>query len=758
MTNILWPVVFAVVGVVLVAWFVLTHIYFRSIAQLVSSTLLGRGTSKALAEAVAKKIIYGVAVVFLFTYGYVWRTIVVDAQGRQFAVREQTQGDVHLKGAVERLSLGGFRGVTTCYLWNVAMDQQKKNELSDLENTVRLLTELQPHFNTPWLFQSWNLAYNVSNKTDQPSDKFFWISRGVQLLADGERQNNNNPDLRFEMGATYQHKICQSDETNYHRSLFQLSMIPPNERDPARFPLKGARREIGLDELAKFCDAHPQLTRRLREGIHKDALLEQRRLFSCATPEDMVRFLADNYRVPSLYPEGTPTPAGADWVANPDTGLDPDNLARFPILPPTRTYPAGSPLHLFLPDDDLTERDLITEESPRGNLDSWDGYKVAGAWYGYAQEPLPPPDRKYAGENEPVVDPIHQHVSPHMLTVIFRHYPARAQSYIAERLEEEGWFDDVGWSTKGPEWFAEVIGAGHSWAENAWGEAYKMWKAHGMRNHLLMSAADEENMKEEGLIYTKKKKLTPEMGVPPFEDDPQLKEGWEAMRQVFLYESNRQVTNYGHNYNRAFVEQDARTVRARELFYQAQALAQTGSTVLALRKYQEPDPPTPSDEPNKPPRPSVLGGLSALDAWVKVLQDNDEFRRDAFIADQACEIEMDYLDVLNRALPGNEMKVQLGAASLVGGVGWPNLVGAAEAVRPTLFPPMALTRGPFDRTEADGTRPWISDGVRRGVLERRRLYQPRRKDVEPPTPLKPPQPGTEPIGQPAAQFSPPGRP
>src|SRR4029077_8688146 len=106
-----------------------------------------------------------------------------------------------------------------------------------------------------------------SNKTDRISDKYFYITRGVRLLADGERQNHDDPDLRFEMGSTYQHKICQSDETNYHRSLFQLSLIPPNERDPARFrPRNGRREKVNMDEFMKFCEKHAQLIRRLREG------------------------------------------------------------------------------------------------------------------------------------------------------------------------------------------------------------------------------------------------------------------------------------------------------------------------------------------------------------------------------------------------------------------------------------------------------------------------------------------------------------
>ena len=35
-----------------------------------------------------------------------------------------------------------------------------------------------------------------------------------------------------------------------------------------------------------------------------------------------------------------------------------------------------------------------------------------------------------------------QHRVPKMAMHIFRSYPSRAQAYIAETLEEEGWFDD----------------------------------------------------------------------------------------------------------------------------------------------------------------------------------------------------------------------------------------------------------------------------------------------------------------------------
>ena len=91
---------------------------------------------------------------------------------------------------------GATRGLVETVLWQIAIDKQMKHEWNQLEFFVRSLTKLQPHFLTPWLFQSWNLAYNVSVESDRVRDKYFYISRGIELLAQGERRNHNNPDMR----------------------------------------------------------------------------------------------------------------------------------------------------------------------------------------------------------------------------------------------------------------------------------------------------------------------------------------------------------------------------------------------------------------------------------------------------------------------------------------------------------------------------------------------------------------------------------
>ena len=481
-------------------------------------------------------------------------------------------------------------------------------------------------------------------------------------------------------------------------------------------------------------------------------------------------FLRDNYRVPSLYREDPEHP-GKFILEEP--------LSRFPVLPPAasaRNYTEQTQLQAYLPDDDVKADDLITEDSTRGNLDSWDAFLAAGAWYTYAQDPMPPP-AALPGEMEPARG--RQRINHHMQTVIFRHYPARAQSYVAERLEEEGWFGNGGWVL---DWFANgpqlrvTIGDHHDWAVNAWSEAAKMWEAHGLRNHLLLDADPVKHAEKERALrdlaarYRVDKKMAPTDGLPAVEDDPKLREEWEASRFLIDYDGSRNVTSFERNSNRAEVEKLPKTVRVRELFYDAAALAMAGSTLRALNKYQNPD-------PVQHPDP-VLGTVTALDAWGQLLTDHDDFRHDDLTAEESYEVEMDYLDILNRALPANELKAQLGAAALAGG---PNVIGQLEALRPTLLPPLQLTQGPFDRTEdtlgvldskpktagllllqstpltaaagccylSAAERPWIPDTAKRGVMERRRTYQPRKKDTleSGPAQPKPEAPGVPPMPQ-----------
>ena len=136
--------------------------------------------------ALRRKLISIGLIVAGLTASLLFRSYVVEPRADQLALREQNAGAVELSGSAIRLSLTGLRGLASCILWMNAIERQKKNQWDELEILVNSITKLQPHFVTPWLFQSWNLAYNVSVESDRVKDKFFYVTRGIDLLGEGE--------------------------------------------------------------------------------------------------------------------------------------------------------------------------------------------------------------------------------------------------------------------------------------------------------------------------------------------------------------------------------------------------------------------------------------------------------------------------------------------------------------------------------------------------------------------------------------------
>src|SRR5262249_7518287 len=157
-------------------------------------------------------------------------------------------------------------------------------------------------------------------------DKYFYITRGIQLLAEGERQNKNHPDLRFSTGFYNQHKIGLADEANTLRCLYNMSCIDPLERDPGPNPKnrKALRTEsssgsvaIDMEQFERFCKRYPMLVRRLRESLRYE------------TPRDIVDFLADNQKIPSRYEDKQPA---TDVVETEQSPLKAPE-EQFPLLP-----------------------------------------------------------------------------------------------------------------------------------------------------------------------------------------------------------------------------------------------------------------------------------------------------------------------------------------------------------------------------------------------------------------------------------------
>jgi hypothetical protein len=706
--------------------------------------------------AARRKLIYIGLILALFVVNtFLWRGVsvrsgpggeppswTVQANANKLELTEETQGAPDLVGSTVRLVLTGSRGLATTLLWKEAINKQMRNEWTELEFLVRTLTKLQPHFLTPWLFQSWNLSYNVSVEADRVRDKFFYISRGIELLAQGERLNRDNPDMRWWIGFYYQNKFGVSDENNSLRSLFQLSCIPPQERTPlirTKEYYRTDKDKAGEDPAAykavlrdnpqyvfpdgkvldpawfkTFCEKHPQLVRRLREPP-KDLT----RPFRCRTPLDVAEFLTDNRGLPTRFVEPEGTGEGDSLrtkLRSTFTGrageLKPSDQ-QFPILP------VSKPTFYRPTDDEPTSAD-----SPATLGDSFDAYSAARAWFAFAQDPLPEADplAETTERKERIKTLKDKRLPRQPAEVLFRQAPCRAQSYVGERLHKEGWFDDTGWvvdeGRAGRErWFPRgqgevVVGAGKDYGTEAWEKAYGMWRDFGERNGMLFKSEPERiSMDAQAKKFQERYKVgTNDMAFafPPESLDPEMRECLRAQRLLAVRETNLGMTNFMHHFVRANAERERETAQTRKTIDRAQRYHLMGVQERAITEYEK-----------------------GLEQWKDVFRrtrppvSGPQLRDDEGTQEEVYEMEVRYLDEIQKHR-GERFRPALtfqglaaAAAASAAGAGLPGpLVGGLmyEIVRDTRALPLPIL-GPLDGEYAPG-KPWISISAMATVRQR----------------------------------------
>jgi hypothetical protein len=561
-------------------------------------------------QALYRKLIYTGLILGLFTVSLVYKHY-LQSRANSLALREENRGEVELTGSALRWTLTGSRGAAVCFLWVQAMDKMKRNEWNELELIVDSVAKLQPHFTTPWLFQSWNMAFNVSVECDSPHDKYFYISRGIELLAEGERRNRGSknpdgefdypghPDLRFNIGFYYQLKLGTSDENRTLRSLFQLSCIEPSERDPALLEEKDpdGNVRVNLQKFERFCKLHPRLVRRLREQLN------------CVTPESVRDFLRDHKELPTRF--------------DPDTKRLKADDQQFPILPPPFNYPQPQPK----PKDPLD--------------DDFDPFGAARAWYAFAMEPLPPLDPDF--ELEGFKFDRRRHRLPKMSHYIFRQYPALGQEFIATNLEEEGWFDQEGWVIKGrsgrTDWFRDdkgrdrpvrvgddpVLGPRLA-SQRAWDLAFRMYDEFGRTTQLLMPDAksDDPLKKRHRKLEKQARQFQKILGENPQTRPDQLSremmEGFKAVQIIKNLEYYRHNTNFKNHYTKIEGERYRETVQGRKLYFEAENLWEHADAEGAMIKYSE-----------------------WIKTWKDLLEKHPSYRENETVQEESYERQMKYL-------------------------------------------------------------------------------------------------------------------
>ena len=595
-----------------------------------------------------RKVIYLALIVVLFTVSLLHRRLVVQPQAEDLQLREVTKGNVELTSAFVRLSLTGSRGLATTILWSSAIDRMARHEWNELEVLVKSISKIQPYFVTPWVFQSWNLAFNVAVECDRPRDKYYYVSRGLELLAEGERRNQGtfdtagpgqlkfpgNPEMRHFMGFYYQLKIGNSDEKTTMRSLLDLSCIDPLKRDPQKFYERNERgqRVVNREALQKLCEEYPRLVRRLREGLN------------LGTPLQIVTFLEDNKDVPHRFKK----PAPGETHSEPA-----DNLSeQFPVLPPVRPINVGWTDRSKWPD---AHKDPMSPEAI-------DVFLICRTWYQYAQEPLPPP-RRHPGvmeeeykhmamrEKERRENKIIYRDAKTMADTLFRGYPSRAQYYIAENLESEGWFDEDGWLVR--DWFKQGgssetefrVGREVKYhAQPAWESAFRMYQEFSRANGIYLTPLEIEELQRKASAIREAFKAGPMDMLAPMRPAGSLGESYDAHQKLQANLQIRMMTNFDATFHQALGEKEPEIIRARKLLHEAERLFRKPD-YRALPLYEQ-----------------------AWPLWVDVCMRQPEFAKIGFAQEDVYEALLHSMRLTQQVQPELFRSVMLGMAQ---GSVWP---------------------------------------------------------------------------------------
>ncbi len=107
--------------------------------------------------------------------------------------------------------LGGFRGIVAEVLWFRASRLQDEGRFVELVQLSDWITMLDPHAAEAWVYNAWNLAYNISVMMGRPEDRLRWVQNGIALLRDEAlRLNPREARLYRELAWLYQNKVGDS--------------------------------------------------------------------------------------------------------------------------------------------------------------------------------------------------------------------------------------------------------------------------------------------------------------------------------------------------------------------------------------------------------------------------------------------------------------------------------------------------------------------------------------------------------------------
>ena len=184
------------------------------------------------------------------------------------------------------IAMGAFRGLFVNILWIRANELKEEGKYYEAVDLARAITRLQPRFPQVWAFHAWNMAYNISVTTNTPSERWNWVSQGIDLLrSEGIVHNPTDMVVHKELAWLFLHKVqAFADDAHWYYKLqlaaeWHETLGPPPMPDPGnntraeRIALFEARLQPSVDAPATMPEV-VQANPKVEELVDRIAALD----------------------------------------------------------------------------------------------------------------------------------------------------------------------------------------------------------------------------------------------------------------------------------------------------------------------------------------------------------------------------------------------------------------------------------------------------------------------------------------------------
>lgn len=165
--------------------------------------------------------------------------------------RESNQDSLYLDPTetIPMILLGSFRGVLVDFLWIRGIARFEEKKFYELLAINNLIAKLQPQFPSVWIFQAWNMSYNIAHEWESPENKWKWIKAGLEFAEKGAVKNPTSGDLFFEIGYIYFHKF---DSVSFkYTDFYRKQLMEETGKDNYEQALYWVRKSLDYSSMLR---------------------------------------------------------------------------------------------------------------------------------------------------------------------------------------------------------------------------------------------------------------------------------------------------------------------------------------------------------------------------------------------------------------------------------------------------------------------------------------------------------------------------